>query len=305
VYDVLIVGGGPAGLNAALVLARCRRRIAVFDNGLPRNAVARALHGFLGHDGINPRELLALGRHEIERYGAEFIEDTVVAAEQLSVEEARPCATGFRIRTASGDTVEGRKLLFATGMCDDLPDLPGLRECYGECVHHCPYCDGWEHRDQHLLALGKSAEAAAGLGILLRTWTDRITVLLNGEELDGGYRDRLTRHGIAICGERIVEVVHQERRLQGVRLVNGDKMQADALFFNTGCHARCLLPRDLGCEFESPDVAHTGRRQKTNIPGLFLAGDADGDVQFVVVAAAEGATAAVAINRELSDEDRC
>lgn len=304
-YDVLIVGGGPAGLNAALILARCRRRIVVFDSGRPRNAVARAMHGFLGHDGMNPRELLAQGRREIERYGAEFIVDTVVSAEQLTAEEARPCPAGFRIRTASGRSAEGRKLLFATGMCDDLPDLPGVQECYGESVHHCPYCDGWEHRDQHLLALGKSADAAAGLGIMLRTWTDRITVLLNGEALEDEYRDRLTRHGIGICADHVVEVVHQERRLQGVRLANGEQLKADALFFNTGHHAHCLLPGGLGCEFESPEVVRSVRRQKTNVPGLFLAGDADGDVQFVVVAAAEGATAAVAINRELSDEDRC
>jgi thioredoxin reductase len=301
-FDVIVVGGGPAGLSAALVLARSRRRIVVFDNGQPRNAAARALHGYLGHDGISPAELLAIGRREIASYGAEYVHEKVVQASCIADAERR-FKTGFRVRTAGGRTDEGRKLLIATGVRDVLPDIPGVAECYGISVHHCPYCDGWEHRDKHLLAVGDSAHDAAGLAISLRTWSSRVTAMTEGSPLSNADRKRLTRNGIGICEARIRHLEFESGQLKAAALDSGQSLEADALFFNTDQLMHSDLPLMLGCAHEDKSTVRTGKKQRTDVPGVFLAGDADDDVQFVVVAAAEGARAATAINRELQDED--
>ena len=158
-YDVVIVGGGAAGLSAALVLSRARRRVAVVDSGLPRNAPAAHMHGFLSRDGMPPRDLLAAGRAEVSGYGGDLIDDTVATVEP-----------GFRVRLARGDTLETRRLLVATGLRDELPDIPGLRERFGRDVLHCPYCHGYEVRDQPLVVLGD-----AGHALIVRQWSPEVT----------------------------------------------------------------------------------------------------------------------------------
>lgn len=302
IFDVIIVGGGPAGLSAALILGRCRRDVLVIDAGQPRNAAARAIHGLLGHDGITPQALLEKGRSEIERYGVAYDRDVVTAAGCL---EPRPknLPTCFRLETKRGRSLRCRKLLFATGMRDELPDIPGLRECYGLSVHHCPYCDGWEHRDQRIAVYAKQPHEAAGLALALRGWSSEITVLTGGQELSPEDADRLSRRGIRCCKDRIMKLVHDHGILRHVELHGSEPVPADALFVATIQHACCDLTKVLGVTCDEPFNARTSRKQKSNVPGVFLAGDADGDVQFVIVAAAEGATAAVAINRELLDED--
>jgi thioredoxin reductase len=306
-YDVIVIGGGPAGLSAALVLGRARRRVLVIDSGCPRNAAAEAMHGYLGYDGRPPLAFLEQGRKEISRYGVEFLSDTVTSAERLPIDESylrqHPCATAFSVATRAGRTATCRKLLFASGVCDEMLQIPGLTDCYGQSVHHCPYCDGWEHRDERLLALGSTAEKGAGLALLLRTWSSQVTVLLNADSLADDYRQRLVQHNIAVCEPRVLELVHRNGRLQGVRLATNEILAADALFFNTGHRAQCSLPLELGCEQEKPGVPETSSRQHTSQQGIYLAGDACEEVQFVIVAAAEGATAAVAINKELNEED--
>jgi thioredoxin reductase len=304
-YDVVIVGGGPAGLNAALVLARARRQVVVVDAGQPRNAAAREMHGFLTRDGISPLELLAAGRLELARYGVAFIEGRVVAAEAVQPSPAYPHQTGFTLETKEGNRLVGRKLLLATGVSDDVPELPGVRECYGRTVHHCPYCDGWEHRGKHLLAVANTAKESVGLGLSLRSWSDTVTVLTNGMPADDRGRRKLHANGIKLREEPVLAVRHTNGQLHSVELAAGEPVRADALFFNTAARANATeILRVLGCEMDPKGVACSSGKQKTNVPGLYLAGDADGDVQFVIVAAAEGATAAVAINRELQQEDR-
>lgn len=303
VLDAAIVGGGPAGLSAGLLLARCCRRIAVIDAGQPRNRVARELHGFLGRDCTPPGDLNAAGRRELRRYGVDVLEDVVVRACPDAPADPRH-KTAFAIETAKGRSFTSRKLLVATGMADELPAVEGMTACYGISVHHCPYCDGFEHRGKHLIAFGEQAKDAVGLGLALAGWSRHVTVITHGDRVDEDDRQRLDALGIGVKAQRVARLVHDGGRLRALELEPGESIAADALFFNTGQHGASDLARSLGCVFDADDTAQTGRRQTSGVPGLFLAGDVDGDVQFAIVAAAEGATAAVAINRELQEEDR-
>jgi thioredoxin reductase len=292
-YDVIVVGGGPAGLSAALVLGRCRRRVVVCDAGRPRNERAEAVHGFLTREGLPPAELLRLGRENAAPYRVEF--------RQAEVTEASCEADGtFTVTLARGERLRARKLLLATGMRDEVPGIEGLDRFYGRSVHHCPYCDGWEHRDERIASYGKGA-AAVGLALALLTWSPQVTACTDGEPIDEAERERARGNGIEIREERVVRLEGSER-LERVVFESGPALECRALFFNTGQVQQCDLAERLGCTMRRGAVQTTAR-QGTGVPGLFLAGDADKDVQFVIVAAGEGATAAVAINKELHEED--
>jgi thioredoxin reductase len=185
-YDVVIVGGGPAGLSAALVLGRCRRRVLLCDAGQPRNAASAHLHGYLTRDGINPREFLRLGRSELAQY------DTVEVRD-VHVTDARCESSRFSTTLATGETVCSRKLLLATGVVDNVPAIEGLRELYGKSIFHCPYCDGWELREQPMVVYGRG-ERGYGLSLELTGWTRDMVLLTDGPcELDEDQRERLER----------------------------------------------------------------------------------------------------------------
>jgi len=297
-YDVAIIGGGPAGLSAALVLGRCRRQVVVFDHGKPRNLAAVEMHGYLGRDGIPPLEFRSMGRREAQRYGVEC-----VAAE---VAEVRLCCekpSEFEIQPVGGSAIRVRKLLLATGVKDCLPEIEHIADFYGKSVHHCPYCDGWEHRDKRLAAVG-AGDAAIGLALSLRTWSDRVTACTSGVPLKGSDRERCTRNGIACRDQTPVRLEGRDGQLQRIVFAAGPPLECDALFFCSDQVQRSQLPIALGCDCDEQGLIVTRGKQNAGVCGLFLAGDADGDVQFAIVAAAEGATAATAINRELQDEDR-
>lgn len=302
-YDVIIVGGGPAGLSAALVLARARRSVMICDSGHPRNCASPQLGGFLSRDGIHPGELLRLGREEVLRYGAQIRQTLVIAARCLSPADRPDPQAGFEVTLENNERLASRKLLLATGMTDVLPPLEGIGRYYGRAVHHCPYCDGWEHRDERLAAYGLGTPAV-GLALALRTWSDRVTACTHGVRLQIEDRRRLERNSIACREERIVRLEGTGERLERLVFEAGPPLPCDALFFNTEQYQRSNLPAMLGCKYTHEGKIDTQAKQRTGVPGLYLAGDADGDVQFTIVAAAEGATAAVAINRELQDEDR-
>jgi thioredoxin reductase len=211
--------------------------------------------------------------------------------------------TMFSVTLGDGSTHSCRKLLLATGVIDVLPDVAGVEEFYGRSVHHCPYCDGYEHRDESIAAYGQGA-SAAGLALNLLTWSSRITACTDGTALSTSQRRRLRRNGIGLREERIVQLEGANGKLERLVFVNGPALDCTAMFFNTEHLQRSPLAEQLGCDQDRAGHIITSRKQRTRRPGLFLAGDADGDVQFVIVAAAEGATAAVAINKELQAEDR-
>ena len=294
-YDVVIVGAGPAGLSAALILGRSRRRVLVCDTGKPRNAASHAMHGFLSRDGMPPREFLRIARDQPRQY------DTVEMRD-IEVTSAK-CVDGrFHVTLQGGDSVSSRKLLIATGVVDNLPDLPGFGELYGTSVFHCPYCDGWEVRDRPLAIYGRGARGY-GLSLELTGWSRNLVLCTDGpSELSPEELQQLARQGIAVRTDRVVRLEGTER-LERIVFDAGEPLAREALFFTTGQTQQSFLAHDLGCEINEKGTVRTGRYEATHLPGLYVAGDASRAVQWVVVAAAEGAEAAFAINTDLLKED--
>ena len=295
--DVVIVGAGPAGLSAAVMLGRCRRSVLVCDTGRPRNAASRAMHGYLTRDGIPPFEFLAIAREELKQY-------TTVTLRLVEVVDAACGADrSFAVTLATGETVRARKLLLATGVVDNLPRIKGFRELYGWSVFHCPYCDGWEIRDQPIAIYGRG-ERGLGLSLELTPWSRDLVLCTDGpSEIAPDGLERLARHRIAVREERVACLEGSDGILNRVVFENGDALPRRALFFTTGQEQRSDLSVRLGCEFNEKGTVRTGKYETTHVAGLFVAGDASRAVQWVVVAAAEGAEAAFAINTDLIKED--
>ncbi len=294
--DVIIVGAGPAGLSAALVLGRACRRVLVFDHDRPRNRFARAIHGFLTRDGVAPEEFRRLAREELGRY------DTVRLESALVIEAGRQGDGAFSVTLDGGRQYSSRRLLLATGVVDNVPKVPGLAELYGTSVFHCPYCDGWELRGQPLAVYGCN-KRGYGLSLQLTGWTSDVVLCSDGScELDAADRAMLARNHIAVREERIARLEGRDGRLERIVFTTGRPLERRALFFTTGQTQSSDLARSLGCEFNEKGTVRTGAYESTTVPGLYVAGDASRAVQWVVVAAAEGAEAAYAINQDFIRE---
>jgi len=289
-YETVVVGGGPAGLNAALVLGRCRRKTLLFDTGQYRNKSSQALHCFMSHDGIAPENLLSLARQQLEPYESVQIAN----AEVSRIERGEG---GFLITTGIG-AVHAHTVLVATGVVDELPEIRGIRALFGRSVHVCPYCDGWEHRDAPVAAYGK-ANKGVGLALLLRQWTRDLVLCTNGPgDIEEADRRKLHARGIAIREDRIARLEGVDGCLRNVVFANGQILPRRALFFNTGQHPRSTLLQNLGARYGSQGV-ECDEYGLTSIPGIYVAGDVSRDVQLAIIAAVEGARAALAINRAL------
>ena len=297
IYDVVVVGAGPAGLSAALILGRCRRSVLVCDTGRPRNARSQALHGYLTRDGVPPLEFLRIARQELEPYGTIEVRHVQVT-DAASREDKR-----FDVTLDGGERVRARKLLLATGVVDNLPSIEGFSDLYGRSVFHCPYCDGWEVRDRPIAIYGRGARGL-GLSLELTAWSRDLVLCTDGPSaIDAGGLARLRRNGIAVREDRIARLEGRDGILEQIVFAAGERLARRALFFTTGQAQRSDLAVRLGCDVSEKGTVRTGKYEATHVEGLYVAGDASRAVQWVVVAAAEGAEAAFAINTDLIEED--
>lgn len=300
-YEVVVIGGGAAGLNGALVLARSRRSVLVIDSGEPRNAPAAHMHNYLGRDGTPPGDLLAVGREEVTRYGGELVAG--------QVEKVTQTGPGFTITLVDGRTVDARRLLVATGLVDELPDIPGIRQRWGRDVLHCPYCHGWETRDQRIGVLA-TGPMAAHQAQLWRQLTTQVTMLLHetGAPEDA---DALAARGIELVDEVVVALEVAEDRLTGVRPASGRVVPLDALVVAPRFTARAELLAPLG--LKPVDMEMNGHvigsyipadaNGATTVPGVWVAGNITDLRAQVIVAAGAGLNAGAAINADLVAEE--
>lgn len=301
-YDCIVVGGGPAGLSASLFLARYRRRTLTFHHNSPRNEYAHGVHGFLGHHGISPAELLARGRDEVTAHGGLIIESCVTGIERVANNH-------FRVYAGNEDsrTFDAQRILLATGLRDVTPDCPGLREFYGFSVHHCPDCDGYESIDKRIAVLG-SGTKTVGFALRLLTWTNKITLIIDdGTGLSEDDRTKLDAFDITVRQQSIkaLEGDLQSKQLQRILFDDGDELECDRLFFNLGNEPASNLHEMLGCKLdEECGLVWVDRTKQTSVEGVYAAGDLTPNSQLAVVAAAEGAMAAIHIHDSLIPSER-
>ncbi|MGP3755217.1 NAD(P)/FAD-dependent oxidoreductase [Streptomyces sp. IBSNAI001] len=302
-YDVVVIGGGAAGLSGALALARARRSVLVIDAGSPRNAPASHVHNYLGREGTPPSELLAAGRAEAADYGAEIVRGHVVAAEKL--------ADGFRVVREDGSTVHARRLLVTTGIVDELPPVEGLAERWGREVLHCPYCHGWEVRDQTIGILATSPMAVHH-ALLWRQWTDDVVLFRHGQpDFSDEEYERFAARGISVVDGEVAALEVTGDRMTGVRLAGGTVIPCEALVVQPRFTARSAVLESLGLvptELTMGDQVigtyiAADPAGATDVPGVWVAGNVAKLMEQVVGAAAAGLKAASTINMDLVTED--
>ena len=292
IYDVVVVGGGAAGLSAALVLGRARRRVAVIDAGEPRNAAAAHMQGFLSRDGMPPAALLVAARAEILGYGVEIIDDRVVEISE-----------GFTLSLAGVRIVTARRLLLATGAVDQLPDIPGARDRWGRDFLHCPYCHGWEVRGRPIGVIG-TGPGSVDHAHLLRQWSADVIFFAHTYPVTATEREVLDARGIQVIDGQVAELSIVDDRLDAVQLTGGASIPRAALFIRPSLRARDeSLIRSLGVELDESGYAKVDATGRTTVSGVWAAGNASNPRAQVITAAGEGSAAAIDINNDLVEED--
>jgi len=296
-YDVIIIGGGPAGLNAAVVLGRCRRKVLLFDTGKQRNRHSHGIHNYLTRDNILPRDFLHLSHREVRKYGVRLL--------HVEVSAAKKNEKGiFSVTDRKGVLYNSKKILIATGLTDTLPPLNGFEKFFGKSVFHCPYCDGWEVKDKQLGVYARNKNGFE-LALSLITWSRSVTYFSDGKKTLKPEEARILKQiGIPVITSEIQKLQGVGGKLKNVVLKNQDICPCEALFFVNGYSQQSHIVESLGCILDKKKVVVTNRFGQTNIAGVFVAGDASRDMHFVVVAGAEGAKAGVTINKEFQKEER-
>ena len=295
-FDVLIVGGGPAGLSAALILGRCHRRALLCDEGRQRNLSSHAIHGLLGREGRSASDLLGEALEDLSRYKSVEVRGTRVT-------DIVPAGEAFNFVCADGTHGTASKVLLATGLVDELPELAGLEPLYGVSVHHCLYCDGFEYAGKPVAAYGKG-DKGAELAVMMKHWMSDVVACSDGTEVSAKAIRKLEEFKIPLRSEPIRSLEGADGELAKIVFESGPELPRAGLFFSTGCHQASDLSNSLGCKRnEKGGVVIDTATEESSVPGVYVAGDVSRDVLLVAVAIAEGAQAAVAINKAFLRRD--
>ena len=295
-YDVVVIGGGAAGLSAALVLARARRKVLVVDAGAPRNAPATHMHGYLSRDGLPPGELLAAGRQEVSSYGGEIVNGTVSGVVPDGPD-------GFRVNLAGGQPISARRVLVTTGLRDELPDIPGLRDRWARDVLHCPYCHGHEVRDRPLGVLG-GTPGSVRYAQVVRQWTDDLAYFTPPGILTADERTELLARSIGLVEGTIdALVIDDSDQLRGVQMHDGRVIAREALFVPPRFVPNSSLLAGLGVDVDADGWAAVDNTGRTSVPGVWAAGNVVDPRAQVITAAGAGSAAAIALNADLVEDD--
>ncbi|MEU6719544.1 NAD(P)/FAD-dependent oxidoreductase [Nonomuraea sp. NPDC046802] len=300
-FDVVVVGGGPAGLNAALVSGRQRRRVLLLDSGAPRNAPAQETHMLLSRDGLSPTALREAGQADLRAY-------PTVETRSAKVVDASAIASGFELALADGGRERARKVVLATGQTDVLADVPGLAERFGRSVFHCPFCHGFEAREQPIAVLGSDFPSVMLALYVADRFSSDVVLCGNGEAPPDEHRERLEKAGVAVREERVTEVRGELGALE-LLLEGGQPLARGAVFHRTRIRQHSDLAERLGCELLPDGCVRVNEFQQTSVRGVYAAGDMarlealPDAMTFVVMGAADGARAAIWVDQELFRED--
>jgi len=297
-YDVAIIGGGPAGLSAALWLARYLHKVVLVDSGDPRNWETRGINGFLGAHSIRSPELRARGRADAEKFGARLVDDTVKTAKKIDDD----C---YRLLLSGGETIDAQRLLLAIGIKDVWPAIPGLADCYGETAHVCPDCDGYETRGRKTVVIG-SGRKAVGMALALATWTDKIVICTNGEPagMDQELLTKIEKLNIPVLEQAVTCVKSNNGEINCLELANGMSLDCDRLYFAIGQFPADDIGAELGCKRDEDGQIVVDEHNHTSVKNVYAAGDIVPGPQLAIVAAAGGAVAAAAIHHSLLPDGR-
>lgn len=295
-YEVVVVGGGAAGLSAALLLGRSRRRVLVSDTGKTRNAIAHESHSFFTRDGSTPAELVRIGREQLRPY-------ETVEFRPVGVKTVKAQTKGFEVLLEDGTQVTSRKILLATGVIDEMPEIEGFKELWGRSIFHCPFCHGWEVRDQPLALYGNGA-VGFELAELLKGWSNDLVLCTDGAAtLSEDERRLLAKNKVTIREERIARVTGRNGQLENIVFANGATLARIAIFFRPKQHQHSDLAKQLGCEFTDFGTIKVDDVGQTSVSGVYAAGDMIHPMQQIAFAVARGALGAIGINRALLQED--
>lgn len=298
VYDVAIVGGGPAGLSAALWLARYLHSVVLIDSGDPRNWETRGIHGYVGSHGIRSPELRRQGRADAAKFGAVLVDDTVTTVDNMNGER-------FYLELEKGRKIAARRLLLAIGIKDVWPRISGLSHCYGETAHVCPDCDGYETRDCKTVVVG-AGRKAVGMAFALSNWTDEIVICTNGEapDMTAGQLKKLKALNIPVLEQKVHDVSSRDGEIRCLSVEGGMQLDCERLYFAIGQYPADDLGAQLKCQRDESGLIIVDDRHRTSVLNVFAAGDIVPGPQLAIAAASDGAIAALAIHASLVPESR-